>query len=93
MGTRLDGHIVVPVSILWKLVLREDKKMYRQTGITKYDPSTRNRVEVGLLGKGTFQGNNGKLIILKLPGKRRVLLYAGSNPYLFRVARSIPLQD
>ena len=28
MGTYPDGHIVVPFSILWKLILREDKKMY-----------------------------------------------------------------
>ena len=62
MGTCPGGHTVVSFSISWKLVLREDKKMYRQTGIAKYDPSTRNRVEVGLLGKETFQGNSDKLI-------------------------------
>ena len=28
---------------------------------TKYDPSARNRAQVGLMGKGTFQGNSGKL--------------------------------
>ena len=28
MGSRPDGHIVVPISIVWKWVLREDKKTY-----------------------------------------------------------------
>lgn len=28
MGTHPNGHIVLPFGILWKLVLRGDKKMY-----------------------------------------------------------------
>jgi len=45
MGTCPGGHTVVSFSISLKLVLREAKKMCRQTGMTKYDPNTRNRVK------------------------------------------------
>ena len=38
------------------------RKCIGQTDITKYNPSTRKGVQVGLLGKRTFQGNSDKLI-------------------------------
>jgi len=73
MGTYPDGHIVVPFCIIWKLILREHNKTYWGTDTTNYtylyDPiHTRYKVQGpgyrwGLLGKGTFQGNNGKLFV------------------------------
>ena len=61
-GARPDGHTVMPFSILWEWVPRKMIKRTRGTDTTKDNPSTRNRAQVGLLGKGAFWGNNGKLI-------------------------------
>lgn len=78
MGTCPGGHTVVPFSISLKLVLREDKKIYWANRHYKVRSQDQEQSKVGLLGKGTFQGNGGKLSSWNSQEKG-VLLYVGIN--------------